>query len=144
MGEERRGYVKAIRKILRPDKWKIIVFILLIILMFFLPVYPTEVTEYPGLPSYAEPESSRTVLSPLIFIIMIDFEHDFQENFQPVDSDISTPVYMPTFVSVYKANSSFLYFYCILVPLFYILGCYGVERIRWKKEHVYVKGVKEL
>lgn len=144
MGEKRREYTIALKKILKPDKGKIAVFSILIMLMFFIPIYPTNVTEYPGLPSSTNPEDDHRVYSPLILIIIIDFEHEFQDDFQPVHTNMTTHVYMPTSVSVYKANPSFLIFYCILTLIFYILSCYCVEKIRWKKKFVYEKGVREL
>jgi hypothetical protein len=152
MGEKRSEYTIALKNVLKPDRRKIIAFALLVVLMFFIPMYPMEATYYPRYISDADYFESHNAVSALIFVLITDFEYEHVHDdpllaYYPDDKPDMTLHYgqfalFP--VTVYEASPAFLLVYVFLVPLFYVLGCYGVERIRWKKKNVYQKGVKDL
>ena len=143
-----------LRQVLRSPDWVAAglttAFVLLIVLMFFIPLYPTKATYYPRLVTYADYYDTHDAVSALIFVLITDFEYEhvhddpllayYPDGRPDILADIQ-PMYP---VTVYRASPTFLIVYAFLVPLLYILGCYGVERVRWKKRNVYPKGVRDL
>jgi hypothetical protein len=149
MGEDRNKYCLVLRSIVKPDRRKIVAFALLLVLLLFIPMYPTKATYYPKYISDADYYETHTAVSALIFLIITDFEYEhvhvdpllayYPGGTPYIMADIQ-PMYP---VTVYRASPSFLIVYIALVPLFYLLGCYGVESIRWKKKYVYRRGVRD-
>lgn len=144
MGEEQKDRKKAWKKIFKPDKWKIVFFILFLMLLSILPLYPTHTDEYSTLLRYSDSlrfEGSHTTFQPLCFVLIKGYswtEIDIvPAGMKPGDSAIA-------YTHSHEANPFFLVLYVPYTILTYLIACYLTELYRWKKKHVYEKGVKEL
>ena len=115
---------------IRPDKLKLLVFILLLILTVMLPLYPAHHKIIGRHDTYGFNGASYkriTFLEPL-YVVMI-------ENFEWVEvtaDDASPYGYMQ--LRIIEASPIFLIIYVNCIILAYILACYFIESHRWKRE----------
>jgi len=137
MGEGQDDRKKAWKNILKPDRWKIVVFIIFLVVMVFIPLYPTHTDEYNTRLYYWDPlptldyTASHTTFQPLFLVIKEDYDWTMQET---VLGGMRPGDYSIVYTHSYKANPAFLILYIPYAMLTYLFACYLTELYRWSRK----------
>ena len=136
MGEKRR---KWFREVIKPSRLKVIVFIILIMVIFLVPTYPTATEEHRDL-NGAFQIVNKTTLQPLAKVLYFNFEWIETIRFGGM---------APAMVGIWlgstyyhQADPIFLTLYIPLFILLYIGGCFIAEYMKYNRKTR--KGIKDL
>jgi hypothetical protein len=121
MGEERKDYVAVLKRTLRPDRWKIVLFIIFILALMMLPLFPTGREILVNYHDYENKEiimNNKTSVHSLYDILVEDFEWE------------GSPYFIRVEASFHMADIVFLSLYVPYSILAYFIACYLVQRFR--------------
>ena len=137
MGEEKKSIFEIFYQIIKPDKVKILIIMLLFMLLAFLPLYPvdTSINTYENLGDMFEPDylfletDTLTTYDSVILVIYRDFEWTTQDY---GNTNIYSDDSMILEISEYDADPSYLLtWYFPLITIVYFLACLTGELYVW-------------
>ena len=137
--------VRALKEILKPTTGKVVMFLVLMLIVVILPLYPTDYMQgridyigaihggYPGI-----------TLQPLVFVIQGDFQWSESVEYSAPINSIDLNTYVADYYE-YSANPAYLILYIPYAILAYIIGCFLVQYLAWwKNKKGNIKQIKDF
>ena len=134
---------RALKEILKPTTGKLVMFLVLMLLVVILPLYPTHydaTSKWYSDVTYTY--SSGTSLEPLVFVITYDYSWTIRE-----DNPLSTVIdgqWLYTDYD-YSADPVFLALYIPYAIVAYVIGCFLVQYLAWwRNKNKNIKQIKDF
>ena len=135
---------RAWKQILKPNLLKIIVFIILLLVVSILPLYPTHYNEVRMFSMSDSVYDSGTTVESLYFVLDGDFNWTEREEAPGMTMTSTIPGLWTHTDTSFSADPIFLALYIPYAIIAYCIGCFIIEYLNWWNKHNKTKGLKDL